>query len=71
MGLVAVPAEAGVKVEICHIPPGNPDNYHTITISEKAFAAHLAHGDFAGACDSACSALCDDGDACTIDDTGD
>ena len=38
------------KVEICHIPPGNPDNFHTITISENAFAAHLAHGDLSGAC---------------------
>ena len=59
------------KVSVCHIPPGNPDNFHTITISEKAYAAHLAHGDVAGACDAACATLCDDGNACTIDDTGD
>ena len=64
-------AAGNAKVTICHIPPGNPGNFHTITISEKAFAAHLAHGDLAGACDSACAALCDDGNACTIDDTGD
>ena len=38
------------EVEICHIPPGNPENFHTITISENALEAHLAHGDLAGAC---------------------
>ena len=42
----------GTKVEVCHIPPGNPDNAHTITISENAVSAHLAHGDHVGACDS-------------------
>ena len=40
------------KVDVCHIPPGNPDNAHTITISENAVSAHLDHGDFLGACDS-------------------
>ena len=59
------------KVTVCHIPPGNPDNFHSITISENAYAAHLAHGDLAGPCDAACATLCDDGNACTIDDTGD
>jgi hypothetical protein len=34
------------KVPICHVPPGNPDNVHLITISENAVNAHLAHGDF-------------------------
>jgi hypothetical protein len=24
------------KVQICDIPPGNPANFHTITISENA-----------------------------------
>ena len=32
---------ANSKVQICHIPPGNPGNFHTITISEKALGAHL------------------------------
>lgn len=40
------------KVDVCHIPPGNPDNVHTITISENALAVHLDHGDNIGACDS-------------------
>ena len=69
--LSASSAYAETKVEVCHIPPGNPDNFHTITISENALSAHLAHGDLGGACDDVCATLCDDGDACTIDDTGD
>jgi hypothetical protein len=43
----------GAKVDVCHIPPGNPDNAHTITISEDALAAHLEHGDHLGPCESA------------------
>jgi len=39
------------KVEVCHIPPGDPDNYHTIKISEKAVAGHLKHHDLLGACE--------------------
>ncbi len=39
------------KVTICHIPPGNPENAHSITISENAVAAHIAnHGDYIGRC---------------------
>lgn len=33
------------KVPVCHAPPGNPDNAHTIVISENALQAHLDHGD--------------------------
>ena len=33
------------KVVICHVPPGNPDNKHSIRISSNAVPAHLAHGD--------------------------
>jgi outer membrane biosynthesis protein TonB len=36
---------------ICHIPPGNPGNNHTITIGESALSAHLGHGDVLGTCD--------------------
>jgi len=35
---------------VCHIPPGNPDNAHTINIGKPAARAHLAHGDVGGAC---------------------
>jgi hypothetical protein len=46
------PARAGVeKVTICHIPPGNPDNAHTIVVGAPAVPAHLAHGDFLGSCE--------------------
>jgi hypothetical protein len=39
------------KINICHIPPGNPDAAHTIQISVKAMPSHLAHGDLLGECD--------------------
>ena len=39
------------RITICHIPPGNPDNAHTITVSVKAVPAHLAHGDHCGSCE--------------------
>jgi hypothetical protein len=38
------------KVLVCHIPPGNPDNAHTICISANGVPAHLAHGCVLGAC---------------------
>lgn len=38
------------KVVMCHVPPGNPANAHSITISPSAVAAHLAHGDYFGCC---------------------
>lgn len=43
-----------VKVLICHIPPGNPANAHTICVSEKqAKNTHLdKHGDYLGPCTS-------------------
>lgn len=70
--LPAAPASAGPapKVEVCHIPPGNPANFHTITISENALAAHLAHGDMEGPCKEICHILCSDNNRCTIDYEG-
>ncbi len=65
LGLVT-PAWAA-KVKVCHVPPGNPSNFHTITINENALQAHLGHGDLAGECSAHCGQLCDDGNACTID----
>ncbi len=53
------------KVSICHIPPGNPDNAHTINISKKAVDAHLAHGDVLGACG------CTPDDSSEVPPTGD
>jgi hypothetical protein len=40
------------KTTICHIPPGNPDNAHTITVGGPAVRAHEAHGDYIeGSCE--------------------
>ena len=40
------------KVLLCHVPPGNPENAHTICISPNAVAAHIEHheGDHCGPC---------------------
>ena len=56
---------AGSKspVTLCHIPPGNPANRHTITVGENAVHSHLNHGDLLGSCLSNCDILCNDGDA--------
>jgi hypothetical protein len=42
--------DGNAKVTICHILPENPDNVHTITMSEKSVPSHLAHGDILGEC---------------------
>lgn len=56
------------KQAICHFPPGNPSNFHTIIISENAVAKHVEkHGDSVGTCLENCEDVCDDGDACTQD----
>ncbi len=70
--LLAAVAQAAPKpkVTICHFPPGNPANWHTITISENALQKHQdKHGDLIGiACeDATCEQLSSDGDACTQD----
>ena len=38
------------KTTVCHIPPGNPANEHTICVGDPAVKAHLAHGDKLGSC---------------------
>jgi hypothetical protein len=39
------------RVMICHIPPGNPGNAHSIVIALEAVPTHLAHhGDYWGPC---------------------
>jgi hypothetical protein len=60
-------AARAAKIEVCHRPPGNPGNWHTITINTNALPAHQAHGDLVGSCVTNCGALCDDGNKCTID----
>ncbi len=39
-----------IKNTLCHVPPGNPANEHTISVGASAVRAHLAHGDILGAC---------------------
>ena len=45
----------GKKVLVCHLPPGNPSNCHTLSIGAPAVRAHLAHGDFLGPCTADCT----------------
>lgn len=43
----------GNKVLICHIPPGNPANAHTICVGKPAVDPHVRlHGDLVGACET-------------------
>lgn len=59
------PERGGGKVAVCHIPPGNPANAHTIVVGAAAVKAHLAHGDYLGVCKGetapAASVDCDGG----------
>lgn len=52
----------GDKVAVCHFPPGNPDNFHTIVVGAGAVGAHLAHGDTEGPCEDSDLVDDDDGD---------
>jgi hypothetical protein len=41
------------KTTICHVPPGNPANAHTLCIGNAAVPAHLRnHPDYLGPCKS-------------------
>ncbi len=68
----ALAAAAGPKekTELCHIPPGNPDNAHTITVGGNAASAHLAHGDTLGPCPVERPGKVDDDDDSSDDPTG-
>jgi hypothetical protein len=39
------------KVDVCHVPNGNPANAHTINVDMSAVPAHLGHGDSLNACE--------------------
>ena len=63
-------ANAEERIAICHLPPGNPTDAHTIIVGKAALDAHFGHGDEAGECPTGCQldpTLCDDGNACTSD----
>ena len=49
----SVQAEGQEKFTICHVPPGNPENAHTITVAFPALVAHMVNhgGDSFGECD--------------------
>ena len=76
--LLGSAAMAGApKVNVCHIPPGNPGNPQSISVGASAVPAHLAHGDHlvsAEVCDGVdndCDGIVDDdpggvGQACTV-----
>lgn len=56
---IRVAGTNGSKVYVCHVPPGNPGNPNTLSISVNAVPAHLGNhaGDRLGSCDqSPCSA---------------
>lgn len=53
---------SGTSQIVCHVPPGNPDNQHSITVGSSAVDTHLAHGDTLGTCaegETAPPLLCD------------
>jgi hypothetical protein len=52
-GRRATAQEAEDKVTICHVPPGNPENAHTITIGAPAVDDHIQNhpGDHVGVCE--------------------
>ena len=52
------------KTTVCHIPPGNPANAHTICVGNSAVPAHIDHGDFLGTCS------CGGGDGSGSDGSG-
>ena len=60
------------KVDVCHIDD-EEGTFKTISISKNALDAHLNHGDLEGSCADKdnLNLLCDDSNACTIDNTGD
>jgi hypothetical protein len=55
----AIASSADGKVTICHVPPGNPEGAHEITIGEPAVTAHITqHGDVVGSCCEALGECC-------------
>ena len=69
--LLASAAMAGApKVNVCHLPPGNPANVQSIWVGAAAEPAHLAHGDYVvgdevcDGIDNDCNGIPDDGGAC-------
>jgi len=54
-GIVFVPElppfeAGGIEISICHVPPGNPANAHTITVGAAAVPKDVLHRDSIGVC---------------------
>lgn len=45
------PYDGAGKVTLCHYPPGNPANAHTLSVGAAAWPAHERHGDTLGPCE--------------------
>jgi hypothetical protein len=43
LGTMLLSAGPEPKITICHVPPGNPENAHLITIGQSAWPAHETH----------------------------
>lgn len=66
--------DEGGTVIICHVPPGEPGNAHTIEVDASAAEVHLSHGDFLGFCpgeECLSDSDCDDGNLCNGTETCD
>ncbi len=48
--IAAFDADGDGYVEVCHLPPGSPDDRHTIEVGGAAIESHLRHGDKMGPC---------------------
>jgi len=60
MALSTSTVDAGVtKVNVCHVPPGNAQNMHTINVGYPSITAHIDHGDYLGECTSSELDPCD------------
>jgi len=40
----------GRKLQLCHVPSGNPNNEHTICVGRESLTDHLSHGDYCCEC---------------------
>lgn len=69
-----VSCENNDQTLLCHVPPGNPANKHTIKASAASHPAHLGHGDYLGPCNAndvvtalTCEATIDQMKSCATD----
>ena len=51
---ISAPCPGNNKVQICHVPPGNPEKEKDKCINKDSVPAHLNHGDRLGPCENIC-----------------